>query len=122
MYDEFIDWVSSVIGPTYTMSRGMWIDSPSAAGLFIASVHGTGGLGVDVDDRRPRFRVVLLGRRETRSDVVSVGNSIQLLVQSAIDGTVPCGAATIRAIGEPIGAGYTEENRPWYSVDFEVVF
>lgn len=75
-----------------------------------------------VDIRRLRFKVILLGPKGVRKHVVDVGNSIETLAQVALGDSVPCGAASVRAIGEPIGPGYTTENRAWYSLDLEVLY
>ncbi|QPZ57968.1 hypothetical protein [Pseudomonas aeruginosa] len=90
----------------------MWVDHPSLDSAFIAAIQQTGGPPTQVDIRRLRFKVILLGPKGIRKHVVDVGNSIETLAQVALGDSVPCGAASVRAIGEPIGPGYTTENRP----------
>jgi hypothetical protein len=99
----------------------MWIDSPSVNGAFIASVQQMGGPAPDVEDRVIRFKVILLGPRDGRKHVVAVEQTMESLAQAALGDSSPCGAASVRAVGEAVGPGYTSENRPWYSLDFEVL-
>ncbi|HHM9014201.1 TPA: hypothetical protein ACRNSF_005800 [Pseudomonas aeruginosa] len=121
-YDAFQDWLASILGEGYQYSRGMWVDHPSLDSAFIAAIQQTGGPATQVDVRRLRFKVILLGPKGVRKHVVDVGNSIETLAQVALGDSVPCGAASVRAIGEPIGPGYTTENRAWYSLDLEVLY
>ena len=106
-YDAFQDWLASILGEGYQYSRGMWVDHPSLDSAFIAAIQQTGGPPTQVDIRRLRFKVILLGPKGVRKHVVDVGNSIETLAQVALGDSVPCGAASVRAIGEPIGPGYT---------------
>lgn len=122
MYNEFIAWVQAVLGDQYQASRGQWVDSPSLADVWIASIHAMGGAAVSVDDRRPRYRVLLLGPRNGRQHADAIGQHADNLIRAAIYGDlVPCGAAHIRAMSEPSGPGYTTENRAWYSVELQVI-
>lgn len=123
MFNEFAAWVQAVLGAQYQASRGQWVDSPALANVWIASIHAVGGGAVSVDDRRPRYRVILLGPRNGRQHADAVGRAADSLITAAIDGALtPCGATHLRAINEPTGPGYTTENRVWFSLDFEVTF
>ncbi|MBV7482525.1 hypothetical protein [Bordetella sp. BOR01] len=123
MFDAFVDWLKLTASPTrYTYSRGMWIDSLALADTWIAVVLATGGPGPDVDDRRQRFRVLLLGPRNGRQYADDIQVDMESLAAAALGDSAPCAAASVRAIGEPSGPGYTTENRAWVSLDFEVLF
>jgi len=122
VYEAFVDWLTAVLGETYEVSTGQWVDGPSLADTWIAAVVQNGGPPVSVDDRRQRYRVILLGPRNGRQHVSTINQNIESLVQAAMGDAVPCGAASVRAIGEPVGPGYTTENRAWYSLDLEVLF
>lgn len=122
MYEAFVDWLAAVLGETYEVSSGQWVDSPDLGGTWIAAVVQNGGPPVDVDDRRQRYRVILLGPRNGRQHVTTINQNIESLVQAVLGDAVPCGAASVRAIGEPVGPGYTTENRAWYSLDLQVLF
>ncbi|HBO3404126.1 TPA: hypothetical protein L4S50_002371 [Pseudomonas aeruginosa] len=123
-YDAFQDWLASILGDGFQYSRGMWVDHPSLDSAFIAAIQQTGGPPTQVDVRHLRFKVILLGPKgmESRKRVADVGRSIEAVAQAALGDSVPCGAASVRAIGEPIGPGYTTENRAWYSLDLEVLY
>lgn len=122
MYEFFVDWLTSVLGEAYEVSSGQWVDGQDLAETWIAAVVQNGGPPVSVDDRRQRYRVILLGPRNGRQHVSTINQSIESLVQAAMGDAVPCGAASVRAIGEPVGPGYTTENRAWYSLDLQVLF
>jgi hypothetical protein len=122
MYDSFVDWVRSVLGDSYEYSRGQWVDGPDLQDVWIAAIHHNGGPGPDVEDRRQRYRVILLGPRNGREHSVAITSHIESLVQATLGDSLPCGAASVRAIGEPVGPGYTTENRAWYSLDLQVLF
>lgn len=122
MMDEFKEWVESILGATYAYSMGMWTDRTGIDGQYVCAIQQNGGPGPDVDDRRQRFRVIVLGPTNGRQHVEQVRAGIEALATAALGNSVPCGAARVRAIGEPTGPGYTGENRAWFSLDFEVLF
>lgn len=122
MFDQLLEWVKSVLGESYEYSAGMWIDHASLSEKSICAIHGNGGPAPDVDDRRQRFRVLILGPRNGRENRPALQADIEKLAQATMDDSRPCGAASVRGIGEPIGPGYTTENRAWYSLDVEVLF
>lgn len=118
--NDFLDWVKSHLGTSYKYWVGDWIETTSTAGAFYCGVRSEGGSRPDVEDRRVRYGVTLLGRREERGDGQNVLIAAQLLMQASIDGPGPCGAANIRAMGEPVGPSATTENRAWVKLVFEV--
>ena len=123
MFDAFVAWMQlTILESTYVYSRGMWMDTDQTLGRYIAAVLQSGGSAPDVDDRRARYRVILLGPRNTRNAAPQISADLEALALAALGNSRPCGAASVRAIGEPVGAGYTTENRAWYSLDFEVLF
>ena len=122
MYEAFVDWLTAALGETYEISTGQWVDGPELSDAWIAAVVQNGGPAADVEDRRQRYRVILLGPRNGRQHVSTLNQNIESLVLAAMGDAVPCGAASVRAIGEPVGPGYTTENRAWYSLDLQVLF
>ena len=123
MFEAFVAWLKlTVLESTYTYSRGMWVETKELEARHIAAILRSGGAPVDVDDRHQRFRVILLGPRNDRSAAVEIDARMEAIVKATIDNAAPCGATHVRAIGEPVGAGYTTENRAWYSLDLEVIF
>lgn len=123
MFDEFIAWLKlSIPATAYEYSAGMWIDSPAMDQKKILAIMQTGGPAPDVEDRRVRYRVIMLGRRNTRADMIVVRNDIYALANVAMGNVYPCGSAQIRALMEPMGPAVTVEGRNYYSLDFEVLF
>lgn len=122
MLTEFKNWAAASLGPTFTYALGMWVETSATANTSYCVIQGTGGPAPDVEDRRPRFRVVLLGRRGTPGDSQTVYAAAQALVEAALGESAPCGAASVRAITEPVGPAFTTENRAWVQVDFEVLY
>lgn len=120
MFSELKEWIESLLGTEYQYPLGQWVENPELG--FACVIIGNGGSPVDMDIRRPRFKVMLLGPREQRYQAHKIINDIDNLIQLAIDSNPPCGAATIRAVTEPTGPGYTTENRAWVSVDFQIIY
>jgi len=121
MLNNFKEWVEGVLGTDYVYSLGMWVDHPGVAENWICSIQKNSGPGPDVDDRRQRFRLILLGPANGRNYSSNVELDIEALISMTMSGISPCGSANIRS-GEAAGPGYTSEDRAWYSLDFEVLF
>lgn len=120
MFNELKVWIEVILGRRYIYSRGAWIDGPNVE--YICAIYATGGSAIDVEDRRPRFRVLLVGPQQNKQAAGLISNDIEKLVQASLDSAPPCGAASLRVITEPSGPGYTEENRAWFSVDFQITY
>lgn len=123
MLNEMEAWISSIIAPfgAFTMAVGEWVEPTGAAEAMYCALTQEGGRAVDVEDRRPHYRVVILGRRNKRGDSKTLAAAAEALVAASIDGSfIPCGAASIRAMGEPVGPGFTAEQRAWFSIDFQI--
>lgn len=116
------DWVMATLPAGYT-AQFAWVESsqPADAVKRYCIVQQMGGSGPVVETRYPRFRVVLLGRRNERGDAQQILADIEGLMQAAMGDSTPCGAANIRAITEPVGPGFTTENRAWAQVDFQSI-
>lgn len=121
MFDELHEWLQEVLPTGYQFSRGMWVDAPQVYESFICSINPAGGSAVDVDDRRPRYRLILLGPRNGRQHMPAVQDAADAIIRATIEQAEPCGAAGIRAMAEP-SIGYTTENRAWAQVDLQITF
>lgn len=121
MLVEFRDWVRTAI-TGYAFAYGQWVETSAVDSNRYCVVQGAGGPGPVVDTRYPRFRVVLLGRRNAREDAQQVIADANALILAGMGDSLPCGAANVRAMGEVSGPGFTQENRAWCQVDFEVIF
>lgn len=122
MLNELKEWVEAALGARYAYSMGQWVEPKAGDTKRYCVIQAAGGAGPDVDVRRPRFRVLLLGRRNERADANGVMADADALVVAGMGDMLPCGAANIRATSEPMGPGYTTENRAWCSFEFEVIF
>lgn len=120
MFNAFKEWVEAILGQNYQYSMGAWVDGSNVE--FICALYATGGSAIDVDDRRSRFRVLLVGPQQTRFAASQLSADMERIVQAALEMEPPCGAASIRVITEPSGPGYTTENRAWFSVDLQITY
>lgn len=121
MLVEFRDWVGTVIDG-YTFVYGQWVETSATDSNWYCVVQAAGGPAPVVDTRYPRFRVILLGRRNAREDAQQLIDAAEALIEAGMGDSLPCGAANVRAMSEVTGPGFTTENRAWVQVDFEVIF
>ena len=122
MYSHFMDWVESIVGSTFQMSSGQWQDHPGLDDIWVAAVLSQGSLAIDVDDRKPRYKVIVLGPRNGRQHVMALAAVAEALAEATLGDLLPCGAASVRVMSEPTGPGYTTEDRVWFSVDFQLIY
>lgn len=116
------DWASAVLGASaYVYVYGMWQESAATNGTLYCVVQANGGSAPVVDARRPRYRFILLGRRGQGTDSQRVMADAETLMQAALDGILPCGAANIRATTDVAGPAFTTEGRAWAEIEFEVI-
>lgn len=120
MLVELRDWIGTIIDG-YTYSYGQWVESAATDIDMYCVVQAAGGPGAEVDVRHPRFRVILLGRRNERGDSQKIMADADALVAACLGDSLPCGAARLGA-GEPSGPGFTTENRAWAGIDFNIIF
>lgn len=104
----------------YTLAYGQWVEAAMDDSKMYCVVQASSGPAAQIDVRRPRFRVVLLGRRNQRGDSQKVMTDAEMIVSAALGPTLPCNAARIGA-AEPSGPGFTTENRAWVSVDLDLI-
>ena len=122
MLNDFADWVQSVIGTGYQQAIGMWEETASAAATKYCAMQVMPSPAPNAGDRMPQYRVILVGRREQRQDAQGLLEDAEKLMLAVDSGAIPCGAANIRALGEPVGPSTTTENRSWVQIDFQVMF
>lgn len=122
MYEEFREWVLTIIGTHYRATMGRWVEDSNSEGDFFCVFQYSGQAPI-VDTRYPSIRLLLIGPRNDAGAAVQLGNDAQALMAQAVSNErgVPCEFANIRATGEPVGPGYTVENRAWFSLDFELI-
>lgn len=123
MFNDFKAWVAGHFGSKYQYSMGAWIDAPSNTNTWFCALYKMGGPAIDSGEvRRPRYRVLLVGPQSGRQHAAAIVADLESLIQLSMGDTKPCGAASVRALGEIVGPAYTTENRAWASVDFQITF
>lgn len=122
MYEDFRDWIKAILGTGYRLTQGQWVEDQTSEEDYFCVLQ-FGGRAPEVDVRYPSVRVLLLGPRNNRAAANTLGTDAQKIMAqaSSADRNVPCEYTNIRATGEPIGPGYTTENRAFYSLDFELI-
>lgn len=121
MFDNVTDWIGAVL-PEYVLATGSWIEGAENADDFFVVVKAEGGPSIDVDDRRPRYKITLLGPRNGVQYKLQVMQAAESLVIAALGGSLPCDAAGLQVASEPMGPGFTTENRAYASVVLQVTF
>lgn len=122
MYDAFVAWLKGILGAGYQYRHGQWVDAEHLSSQSICLIQASGGAAIDVDDRRPSFRVLLLGPQGERGAAQEIKADIYALAQATIEAEPPCGAALVRAMTEPTGPGYTTEDRAYWLLSLQITF
>lgn len=123
MFDELDEWLRAHLPATpYTYLHGEFLEAPEDATKYFCVLVGNGGPRPDVEDRTKRYTVFFIGRKETRSDAATVLADAELIMQAMASEIMPCGASLTRAINEPVGPGFSNENRPFVQLDLEILF
>lgn len=123
-YDDFVAWFNETPGSAaYTRVRGAWVDSVNNYDRRFVVFNFQGGPKPDVDRVSPVVDVLLLGKRGERSVAGSLPDLEQFaysLIRRSMSSTCSGKITGIRAIGLPVGPGFTTEDRPWYSLSLEL--
>lgn len=123
MFDEIEEWLRANLPNTpYIYQHGEFLEAPGDAINYFCVLSGNGGPRPDVEDRTKRYTVFFIGRKETRSDATTVLADAELIMQAMASEIMPCGASLVRAITEPVGPGFSNENRPFVQLDLEILF
>ena len=104
----------------YTLAYGQWAEAAMDDSKMYCVVQASNGPAAQTDVRRPRFRVVLLGRRGQRGDSQKVMTDAEAIVVAALGPSLPCNSARV-GVDEPSGPGFTTENRAWVSVNLDLI-
>jgi hypothetical protein len=118
----FRDWLEAYISTAgYTISRGMWEETNNSTKKFVA-VWSDGGRSPNGEVQYPQIRVIVTGRANGRA--LGDTEAAELFAESLFDAAVAnfktsC-MMNIRALGSVMGPYYTETNRPWAEINFEL--
>lgn len=118
----FRDWLEAYVSTAgYTISRGMWEETNNSTKKFVA-VWSDGGRSPNGEVQYPQIRVIVTGRANGRA--LGDTEAAELFAESLFDAAVAnfktsC-MMNIRALGSVMGPYYTETNRPWAEINFEL--
>lgn len=120
--DALFEWMGAILGGKWTIADGAIPANGKFDKSFVCVVQGRGGPSPDVDDRRPHYRLILMGPEKRRDEKASVRDACEAIMQSILDESAPCGVAGIKALGEPVGPAYTAEDRAWMSLELQMTY
>ena len=118
----FRDWLEAYVSTAgYKISRGMWEEANNAANKFVA-IWSDQGRTPNGEIQYPHIRVIVTGRANGRA--LGDTEAAELFAESLFDAAVANFETScmmqIRAIGSVQGPYYTETNRPWVEINFEL--
>lgn len=122
MFNELVEWLAAVLGQQWELVDGGLPNTDAFDGGFYCVIRGMGGAAPDVDDRRPRYKLLFLGPKNDRAAKSEARTAVQALMDACLGDTTPCGAASVKALGEPIGPSYTVDDRAWMTVDLQITY
>lgn len=118
----FRDWLEAYVSTAgYTISRGMWEETNNSTKKFVA-VWSDGGRSPNGEIQYPQIRVIVTGRANGRAlgDV----EAVELFAESIIDAAIASFSTScmmqIRPLGSIMGPYYTDTNRNWNEINFEL--
>lgn len=118
----FRDWLEAYVSTAgYTISRGMWEETNNSTKKFVA-VWSDAGRSPNGEIQYPHIRVIVTGRANGRAlgDVEPVELFTESLVDAAIANFSTSCMMQIRPVGSIMGPYYTETNRNWNEINFEL--
>lgn len=117
LIEQLRAWLTALPGAYgYAYSMGAWTESEQT-GKVIA-LWNDGGREV-VEEDYPVFRIVLVGRRDTRADAVGLIRLAAEIREAAKAAGCMGDAVRVKPIGGIVGPGYTAEGRAWVELSLE---
>lgn len=118
----FRDWLEAYVSTAgYTISRGMWEETNNSAKKFVA-VWSDAGRSPNGEIQYPHIRVIVTGRANGRA--LGDAEPVELFTESLIDAAIANFSTScmmqIRPVGSIMGPYYTETNRNWNEINFEL--
>ena len=119
----FRDWLEAYVSTAgYKMSRGMWEEIAGNSGKKFVAIWSNQGRSPNGEIQFPDIRVIVTGRANGRS--LGDTEPSELFIESLFDAAIANFSTScmmqIRPIGSVQGPYYTETNRPWYEINFEL--
>lgn len=100
--------------------RGMWQDEVSNQNERLCCITVSGGRTALVDTDYSTVDVWLLGRTNDEAELLPLEALAYGIRERLKDDYRVCGVVQLRLLGQPVGPGFTEENRVWWRVTLEV--
>lgn len=121
LFDDLKEWLQLHISAGYVSAIAPWVETGTDGAVRYCVIGGDSGPAPDVEDRRKNFNVYLLGPKNSQGAAMHLLQDAEAVIAAIMLGEVlPCGAANIAALGEPIGPGLTTENRPWVQINLQI--
>lgn len=118
--DAFATWLTGRV-PGYVVTRGPWREDAAQPGDRFISLWANPGRNPSGDAGYAIIRVIATGRRQEPGDVVEVERAIESIAAQAIDDYRTDCIGNIRAMSFPAGPFFTDENRVFYELNFEIL-
>lgn len=124
MIDALENWVTSLtLSQSYQLFIGEWVEARQDENKFYLMIRNDGGPAPGPDIRWQTFGVVLVGRRNKRSDAEFLKLDANAIIEAAIaHEVIPKCSVIVNALGEPVGPGFTTEGRAFYQLNLQVIF
>lgn len=124
MIDAFEQWLIDLPkSQTYQLFVGEWVESNQDADKFYLMYRQDGGPAPGPDIRWSNVGVILVGRRNKRSDAEFLKLDANAIIEAAIaHEVIPKCSVIVNALGEPVGPGFTTEGRAFYQLNLQVIF
>lgn len=122
-YKDLEEWLRIFLTtPVYKYQYGEFSESPTEGDQYFCVLRANSGPAPVADDRTKRFTVIIIGRRQNRTDGAQMLADAEKIMRAAMGEIMPCGAAGVRALSEPVGPGYSNENRPFMQIEIQIIF
>lgn len=100
--------------------RGMWQDDVSNATERLCCIAVSGGRTPVIDTDYSTVDVWLLGASNNEAELLPIEELAYGIRDRLKADWRVCGVIQLKLLGQPVGPGFTDENRVWWRVTLEV--
>lgn len=123
--DAFVAWLQSVVSTTgYSISRGMWTEPDSTSGKKYLAIWVESGRAPDSGFvQYPKIRLIVSGTHggKTKGETPGVEQFAHDIIEAALVNSCTDDIANVLPMGGIRGPFYTEADRPWYELNFQLI-
>lgn len=123
--DAFVAWLQSAVTTTgYSFSRGMWTEPDSTSGKKYLAIWVESGRAPDSGFvRYPKIRLIVSGTHggKTKGETPGVEQFAHDIIEAALVNSCTDDIANVLPMGGIRGPFYTEADRPWYELNFQLI-